>query len=184
MLGLPKLGKYDDHKDLPFQLLAQDEVPSKGYWVAEVHPAVAMWLWTVWDDPAAASPKNSDLGKYKGKTAEARENRKKLWEKLTKKWRELDLQLLAEMEKDAGEEAKLWDSDDSLDAFIALALILLFFKETKGKNGKRAVKLFGDEKTGAMLLPYHSVLDQKLNPNEMMVNSRRKRKSTKPARID
>jgi hypothetical protein len=46
LLGLPRVGRYDVEAGLPFRLVTDDRArPSIGRNVAEVHPAVALWLW-------------------------------------------------------------------------------------------------------------------------------------------
>ena len=119
MLGLPILGLFDENENLPFNLLTQDEVPSKGRWVAEVHPAVAMWIWTGWDDLTAARLLDFT---YKGKTAEARTKRNQLWQRLTANWKNQALQLPVVLAEAVGGESVILQSDDNLDAFVAVTL--------------------------------------------------------------
>jgi hypothetical protein len=45
LLGLPRVGPYDQAKDLPFQLCHGDSMPGQGVHIVEVHPALALWLW-------------------------------------------------------------------------------------------------------------------------------------------
>jgi hypothetical protein len=45
LLGLPRVGPYDQAEDLPFQLCHGDSIPGPGFHIAEVHPALALWLW-------------------------------------------------------------------------------------------------------------------------------------------
>jgi len=46
LLGLPRIGRYDAKAKLPFRLITSDQDrPSTGRHVIEVHPAVALWRW-------------------------------------------------------------------------------------------------------------------------------------------
>jgi len=52
LLGLPRVGPYDVAGKLPFALASDDRNrPSKGRYVVEVHPAVALWRWCSGDYP-------------------------------------------------------------------------------------------------------------------------------------
>lgn len=127
ILGLPKVGKYDSD-DIPFPLTFDQSF--EGSASTEVHPAVAMYLWL-----------NQGFRKYKG-NSKAIENRAAVQQNVQ--------QLMTIKELKPFNPAQELSSDDELDAFVAWLLGTLWLR------GKR-VELLGDEKTGAMLLPFKDI---------------------------
>ena len=152
LLGLPRVGPYDQEKDLPFQLCHGDSIPGSGVHIVEVHPALALWLWC----------KN--------------DQRVENWE--YKKDRKLCSQLLIylsdHIQDAAAREAftraqekidhENRDHDDILDSCIAYVLGDLWIRDAGD------VILLGDLDTGAMLLPNVDGLEERwksfLGPND------------------
>jgi hypothetical protein len=133
LLGLPRTGPHmKAWTDLPFTLLTDDESLSEpGHYVAEVHPAVALWLWC---RPEKESRSTSGW-KYKDDD----EVRAELWEILAR--RLSDIGLLN------GSILPLPSNDDEVDAFVSWALGALW------AEGHKEVVSVGNRKTGSFLLP-------------------------------
>jgi predicted RNase H-like nuclease len=132
MLGLPKL--HPAHKGGDFTLVGLDSDKSKltgNRHVVEVHPAVAIWQWL----------QKTDKGwRYKGTTKENKSIRAEFCDRLSEKWKELDLDvgpLLAHAKK----------SDDVLDALTAAVLGYMWVSKDN------EVALVGNIHTGAWLVP-------------------------------
>jgi hypothetical protein len=116
--------------ELPFYLLEKDRIPAgDGHFIAEVHPAVALWLWCIdADEPL------SDWRYKKDSTV------------LNRLWKVLEQQLLSVglLNMDHDFEPS---SDDELDAFVAWALGALWAR------GYEGVTLLGNRSTGSFLVP-------------------------------
>lgn len=135
VLGLPHIGGNDLSKQ-EYELLVSDEIKltlDKPV-VAEVHPALAMWLWL-------SSPENSNADinwEYK----QDPKNCEKIFAKLK--------QFVEGM--GCPETSK--KSDDHLDAWVAWVLGKQQLQGDKSEFGKEIkVRLVGNRNTGAMLLP-------------------------------
>lgn len=138
LLGLPRMGPFDISAGLPFQLCQNDVFPGKGAWIAEVHPAVAMWLWT------------KDLGSFTSweykKDIRIADS---ILECLLKIFRDTDLshalESVKKFRRDPGKATKGFD--DILDSCIAYILGELWIISDP------RVMMLGDESTGSMLAP-------------------------------
>ncbi len=129
LLGLPRVGPFDaSEASLPFGLLTTDTPPTAGRHVAEVHPAVAIWLW-------CRLGRESEAGwKYKESDAVLRE----LWGCL------LAIPSISSVFSEAREAPP---SDDVFDARVAYLLGRLWLE------GSRSVMLLGGANHGTFLLP-------------------------------
>lgn len=131
-LGYPILGEYDKtEKELLFKKANSSD--KTGLLLAEVHPAVAMYIWL-----------GKRFQKYKGSG-------------LNKLEREACVQqnfkgIIDLLEKRSDFSFPTIEDDDQLDAFIAYLLGYLWIHK------KDMVKLVGDEEKGSMLLPLNSKL--------------------------
>lgn len=139
LLGLPRVGPYDQSDGLPFQLCTTTDFQGAGAWVVEVHPALAMWLWTKESRCLASWEYKSDI-------------------KVAKSMLDTLLEILSDshlqdaLKRVHAELSELPDDgakgfDDILDACIAYILGELWI------NNDPRVMLLGDNNTGAMLLP-------------------------------
>lgn len=139
LLGLPRTGRYmQDWTELPFSLVTDSQTLSEpGHYVAEVHPAVALWLWC---RPEKESRSTSGW-KYKDDD----EVRAELWEILTS--RLSDIGLLN------GSVLPLPSNDDEVDAFVSWALGTLW------AEGHEEVVSVGNRKTGSFLLSSQKALN-------------------------
>lgn len=137
LLGLPRVGPYDS-EDIPFKLLTKRPTEWKGKHVVEVHPALAMWLWTRERIP------NTYYG-YKSKKEKTDHDsiRRNILRGLIQEWRLLEAPTVAEESEEWG---RLIRSSDLLDAYIAAVLAFLWVK------GSSAVEILGDQSKGAILL--------------------------------
>lgn len=131
LVGLPRVGSFDaDAGSLPFRLASNDDQrPTKGCHIAEVHPAVAIWLWCRDDREADASwlyKKDSGV----------------LWNL----WKMI-LQVPSVGRVLSSIRAMPPSSDDQLVARVAYALGRLWLDEPN------RVVLLGDLDSGAFLLP-------------------------------
>ncbi|MCB1130599.1 MAG: DUF429 domain-containing protein [Verrucomicrobiae bacterium] len=133
MLGLPRVGPYDQTKDLPFQLVTANARPTTGKWVVEVHPALAIWLWCR-NEPEF--PREPEGWVYKKSVKIS----SKIWEILANKHLEI-----------FNHEAPP-QNDDQLDAAVAYALGKLWI------TGSPSVAVLGNRDTGAILLPWDAGL--------------------------
>lgn len=131
LLGLPRLGPWmAPWNELPFHLVDENDLPTEdGHYVAEVHPAVALWLWGV-----SADEPISDWRYKKDSTA------------LTRLWKMLEHRLLSIglLKESHGFEPS---NDDELDAFVAWTLGTLW------AEGHDCVELLGNRSTGSFLVP-------------------------------
>lgn len=123
ILGLPRVGKYDS-EDIPFPLTFSKSF--SGSASVEVHPAVAMYYWL-----------DNDFKKYKG-SVKAKEKRQAVLHNFNKL---MTISTLKPLHPN-----KELISDDELDAFVAWMLGHLWLR------GEEVI-LFGDKKSGAILLP-------------------------------
>jgi hypothetical protein len=130
LLGLPRVGPFDvGEASLPFGLLTTDTPPTAGRHVAEVHPAVALWLWCRTGRGSEAS------WEYKKSDSVLRE----LWGLL------LAIPSISPVLSEGPIEAP--HSDDVFDARVAYLLGRLWL------NGSRSVVLLGGADQGTFLLP-------------------------------
>jgi hypothetical protein len=138
LLGLPRVGRFDAQvESLPFLPLTGDnQRPVCGRCVVEVHPALALWLWSRQRRDATAS-----------------------W--LYKKDRSLLLELWLELltvpgvaNALHGAQATVPKSDDELDARLAYVLGRLWLDDPA------AVVLLGDADTGTFLVPFVPGIEQ------------------------
>lgn len=129
LIGLPKTGPFDV-ADIPFKL-AQDELPrpTRGRHVAEVHPAVALWLW------CRNARDGADSWDYKKSPGVLME----LWSLL------LDIPDVAQVLAPVRHQPPT--SDDEFDARIAYALGTLWLRD------RDCVVLMGDAGRGMFLVP-------------------------------
>lgn len=129
LLGLPRVGPFDAvETSLPFGLLTTDTPPTAGRHVAEVHPAIAIWLW-------CRLRRESESGwEYKKSDAVLRD----LWNCL------IAIPGILSVFSEACEAPH---SDDVLDARVAYLLGRLWL------GGSRSVVLLGGANYGTFLLP-------------------------------
>ncbi len=185
MLGLPRVGCYDQRGNLPFQLLALDcerKVLDKlgEKCVVEVHPAVALWLWLKdIQNIKEEFEKNKWMKKEKNKKEEVMvmDWTYKYDEKKHEKLQRTKIEFFCEKLKDVILNDKIKKSlieaineiknpkmlpqgsklDDMFDAMLAWLL---------GKQwiaGNDAVILLGSREAGSMLLPNIEGLQQRWN---------------------
>lgn len=130
LLGLPQVGPFDAQgSSLPLALVATDTPPTQGRHVVEVHPAVALWLWTRNERETGAS------WEYK-KSLDVMND---LWVIL--------LGIPRVPETLGGRLTTRPVSDDVLDAIVAYVLGRLWLREP------RSIVLLGDSNRGTFLLP-------------------------------
>ena len=143
LLGLPRMGPFDISDGLPFQLCQESVFQGKGAWVVEVHPAVAMWLWTKDEICLTSWEYKKDI-----RIADS------ILECLLKILRDSNLHDALESVKEFCRPADTAPKgfDDILDACIAYILGELWI------IGDPRVMLLGDERTGSMLVPRSSNL--------------------------
>ena len=127
LLGLPRVGRFDQECGLPFRLLTEPlEKPERlnGPSVVEFHPAVAAWLW--------CKDERSDEGwRYKKQPSV----RKSLWQDIKPKW------------NSEWGQCPQPTNDDKFDALVGYILGRLWLESDP------SVKLIGCRQTGAWLLP-------------------------------
>jgi hypothetical protein len=154
VLGFPRVGRYDviEDGDPPWRLAhGQAEAPIEGAWLAEVHPAVAIWLWLRTD--AAEIESWEYKSKPKDDNSKPKDDRSKLQDHKEPPIEVLKRCLISKLD-DLGVQKSLLttmddsENDDQLDAAVAYALGWLWL------NGEHAVMLLGDAQTGAMLAPW------------------------------
>ncbi len=138
LLGLPRVGLYDQKEGLPFELMTSesDKPIEDGAYVVEVHPALAMWLW--FQD----SPEKISDWHYKGQKRKGHERNEQLKEFV----RLLETALSQWDMADSINDQEI-ETDDHLDAFVAWLLGTLWLE------GGNKVVLLGDTESGSMLLP-------------------------------
>ncbi len=167
LVGLPRVGKWDrQEKCLPFHLLTEDALLSKKSYIVEVHPAVALWLWVSEDNLELQRDESYFI--YKGgskKQEDQLKRRGEILDRVFKHWEnnEATVRFMDDLDLKLETHRKLIiESGDSLDAFIAMALVCLFVRSRTMQPDQRPVKLFGDRERGAMLLPDHKELSVEL----------------------
>ncbi len=131
MLGLPRTGPYD-YVLLLFHLLPDPnpELSDRRPSVAEIHPAVAAWLWCKGRRP-------SESWNYKDNDGIRRE----LWK------------IILERSEVSWSEKPTPESDDEFDAAIGYILGCLYLCDRQKPTGERRVDFLGDQATGSFLLP-------------------------------
>jgi hypothetical protein len=149
LTGHPKIGPYDASARFP---LAGDDGrwdPEAGTQLAEVHPAVALWLWL---EPSGQVEHLT----YKASTADSKDRVEHLARTLLAKLGETE-QAWPAIERKLGGRDHIVSSmkrrHDRLDSFIAWALGTLWI------NGGRVIQL-GDHRTGSFLVPKHDVVER------------------------
>ena len=151
VLGLPRLGPYDQCDALPFRLLPNETFGGDGKavskendrFVVEIHPAVAAWLWCKDLPPTDGFPPKTDWT-YKGGKKEERAAKTRLWEQM---WEHISLKIRDTLPKPK--------NDDQFDAAVGYVL------GSKWLNGDRDVLLLGNRGRGSMLLPRVDGLEEK-----------------------
>ncbi len=130
LLGLPRVGRFDAHvESLPlFPLTDQHPRPMHGCCIVEVHPAVALWLWSRQRRRLTAS------WLYKKERSVLRE----LW---------LELLTVPGVAEALCQVQTVPKSDDELDARVAYVLGRLWLDDPA------SVVLLGDADTGSFLIP-------------------------------
>lgn len=135
LLGLPRVGPYDQAKDLPFQLCHGDSMPGLGVHIVEVHPALALWLW-------CKNDQRVDSWQYKADVDTSRQLLGCLLDQIRD---DSARQSLALAQKTIAQQERGFD--DVLDSCIAYVLGDLWLRNSGD------VILLGNLDTGAMLLP-------------------------------
>jgi len=131
LLGFPRVGPFDAIElSLPFKLLTTDTPPMDGCHMVEVHPAVALWLWTRDKRESNADWNYKESGQVMGE----------LWNILLQVPRISDALGMAHHDVPS--------SDDKLDAIVAYLLGRLWV------SSPRTVVLLGDSNHGTFLLPH------------------------------
>ncbi len=155
LLGLPRVGIYDS-TEIPFRLAAEPLAPPTAKaWVVEVHPALAMWLWL--KGPPTGEERRT--WRYKGAARGAQKavqnvDPADLFEALEKRLGSMAPQLAdAFVVARNGLEKKDPLTPDRLDAFVAWLLGHLWLNPLAIADETARVHLYGDKRTGAMLLP-------------------------------
>jgi len=177
LVGLPRVGEWDRaEEELPFRLLTEDTQPSEKELsekpcIVEVHPAVALWLWASWDNLNQWRGSTDFIYKGRIKKQEGekettkvnlKERRGKILDLVFERWKNYpDSSQFMEQLNIRKYRTEIIETGDSLDAFIAMALVCLFVKKTTQPDQRR-VKLFGDRERGAMLLPDHKEIPAEL----------------------
>lgn len=127
VLGLPRVGPYCSAEGLPLRHLAEGGPPTDGRWVAEVHPAIALWIWF------------GALDSYKGAGGKVESAR--LLSRLVDA-------VPASLRPSVNEETA---TDDHLDAYVAWLLGRLWGSSATSLGGE--VRLLGNATDGSFLLP-------------------------------
>lgn len=141
VLGLPRVGPYDQRRGLPFELIADTRpLDSAGEFVTEVHPAVALWLWSRARDDWTWSS-----WRYKGSKAVAGV-REALAITVLQETRDIPLA----MDRTRLEEEVQRD-DDALDAFVSYVLGQMMLRGEARVLGRRCC--------GSFLLPVCNELE-------------------------
>ena len=146
LLGLPRIGPYDHADGLPFQLCTTNDPPSSGPLIVEVHPAVALWLWT----KEEYESKNDISWQYKKEPETLARLAKCLIAKLPEgSLREMLQAIIYSNTESTDKKGKAigGSTDDDLDCFVAYALGTIWLQD----NSK--VILLGDSDTGSFLVP-------------------------------
>ena len=149
ILGLPRVGRYCLPKSsLPFALLTSDERPSsstKGNYVVETHPALAMAMLFKDDDEAKLA-----LRRYKGTNKQERLGAiETLKESLKTKLSDFPDSFVIIDDEEQLEAVNAIDDDDHLDAFMGFLLARHWINSSK----RLLVEIRGNLEDGAILLP-------------------------------
>jgi hypothetical protein len=130
-LGLPKLFDGYSLEALPFSLITDNNVPTSGHHVIEVHPALALWAWLKNDNPS--------LGwQYKKNKKDFVRIKEDIYTKL------LNFNIFEDRLDTIFTKIM---NDDHLDAFLAWALGVLWLQ----RNDE--IVLVGNKESGSILLP-------------------------------
>ena len=146
LLGLPRMGPYDQADGLPFQLCTTNDPPSSGHLIVEVHPAVALWLWT----KEEYEFQNDSSWQYKKEPETLLKLAKCLIARLPEgSLREMLQAIIYSNPESADENGKAigGSTDDDLDCFIAYALGTIWLQDNS------RVILLGDSDSGSFLVP-------------------------------
>ena len=151
VLGLPRLGPYDECDALPFRLIPSETLGGDGKavskendrFVVEIHPAVAAWLWCKDLPEAGGFPPKEDW-RYKGHQKEGRAARTKLREQM---WEHISPKI--------SDTLPTPKNDDQFDAAVGYVLGRMWL------SGDPDVLLLGNRETGSMLLPRVKGLEEK-----------------------
>ena len=134
MLGLPRVGPWDaEWSTLPFNLLTNERPTSRGHYVVEVHPALALWLWCGFGNNPWPGPWTY---KRDGEVLTG------LWHKLCDEVRAFDPDLLEQIVA-PGEPR----DDDDLDSRIAWLLGKAWLNDTGD------IRILGSLGQGSFLVP-------------------------------
>ena len=146
LLGLPRLGAHcADYDALPFHLIPDSaHRRMRRPQVAEIHPAVAAWLWCRDDLKGGNVLKKDDKGKevwrYKGGSKDKNPDlMNAMWKLIQRKvsW--------------PGKTSP--ESDDEFDAGVGYRLGRIYLRDRYKPLGEREVDIVGSRETGAWLLP-------------------------------
>ena len=146
LLGLPRMGPYDQADGLPFQLCTTNDPPSSGPLIVEVHPAVALWLWT----KDQHKQTDEQAWRYKKDRLILTKIAELLKDKLPEgSLRKMLQAIIYNNPESTDENGKVngVSTDDDLDCFRAYALGTIWLED----NSK--VILLGDSDTGSFLAP-------------------------------
>jgi hypothetical protein len=140
LVGLPRTGPYDAPLDaLPFELAMDDNPPTNGKWIAEVHPALALWLWL-----RELVAKSQDWQYKKSQTLQ------------TQFWNLLLEEVFSSISDLRGLVPPR--DDDEFDARISFALGTLWIR-----HKSECPKLLGDLTNGTFLIPVTDRLEQRFS---------------------
>lgn len=143
-VGLPRVGRFDTPwSELPFQLVEDaGRVRERGRWIAETHPAVAIWLWCR-GDPSESPTLSGDETAWIYKGRAPSRTVAELWRQLVSIWSRSSVR--AVVETTAALEVP--ENDDELDAVVGWVLGTLLIES------EDEVIVLGDRNAGSFLLP-------------------------------
>jgi hypothetical protein len=165
MLGYPHVGGQMgevNKSNVPYSLIEDEQdKPSMGHFLVEVHPAVAMYHWL---KKKHSKKKTCWAYKKSFKNREERQNAKKvisrivLWQKMAALFSDPNIstdEVTRSLTKHGNGKLRKSISDGRLDAAVAWLLGKVWLVDEK------KVKLLGNSTTGSMLLPYDKKLFEK-----------------------
>lgn len=171
LIGLPRVGPYDMPSGLPFELLYADfQIKSEGAYVIETHPSIAIWAWI------------GNFEEYKGSPrAETKKQRKYLLDRLVACWEVQGLQTPI-LEHIAERKNAFVDDDDIFDALVACVLGVFYADACLEFSGAvEKVRVFGDLRDGAMLLPKTTRMEDAFGKAEKSLKNQKKSRSQTPS---